>query len=297
MAQSIILNRNSIVSNSYNTVYRYQLPKLTELKDMEIGVKSIDMYNSIFNINASLYNNNVFQYYWFDANGALNNLRTITIPDGYYDTISINEYFMSQMILNTHYLVSTDATPKYLFFLKISDNVNRYAVQLDCSATYTDTQAITGITIGGSLYKYPTTRLNSWKFNANTVFTPRFKFPTTSNFHNILGYNQAEYPATGQNGPLPFLSPNTPSQSPVSSIIVLCNLVRNSLCNPETLLHSFILNSDFGYLNSEKPNEISFMPITNGSYNAIEVRFLDQDLRQIRIQDPQVLINLLLRTK
>jgi hypothetical protein len=63
------------------------------------------------------------------------------------------------------------------------------------------------------------------------------------------------------------------------------------------LLHSFILNADFGYLNSERPNETSYLPITNGSYNTIELRFQDQDLRPIQIRDPQILINLLLRQK
>jgi hypothetical protein len=57
------------------------------------------------------------------------------------------------------------------------------------------------------------------------------------------------------------------------------------------------VNADFGYLNSEKPNEIPYLPITNGSYNFIELRFLDQDLKAIQIQDSQILVNLLLKGK
>jgi hypothetical protein len=295
MAQSIILNRNNIVAGSNNSVFRYQLPKLTSFQNMEIGVKSIDMYNSIFNINASLYNNHRFQYYWFNATGTLSTLHTITIPDGFYDTVSLNEFLYAQLIINTHYLISTEN--KYLFFLKMSDNINRYGIQLDCQITYTNDQAIAGILLNGITYKYPTTRTGSWQFPSSTPLTPRFKFPTTSNFHVIIGYDQAEYPSANRTVSQSFLSTTVPMQSPVSSVIVLCNLVRNELCNPETLLHSFILNADFGYLNSERPNETSYLPITNGSYNTIELRFQDQDLRPIQIRDPQILINLLLRQK
>ena len=62
-------------------------------------------------------------------------------------------------------------------------------------------------------------------------------------------------------------------------------------------MHSFILNSDFGYINNERPNEITYSSIVDGSYSCIELRLLDQDLKQLQIRDPQMLFNLLLRKK
>lgn len=296
MSQNLILNRNNIVSNSNNSVLRYNFPKTTEFKDMEIGVKSIDMYNSIFNINASLYNNNTFQYFWFNSTGDLAVLNTITIPDGYYDVTSINEYFQAQLILRSHCLVDATGT-KYYFFLKISNNLNRYAVQLDTIRTFLDSQALTGVTIGGIVYNYPATRLNSWKFNESSQFAPRFKFLTTNDFNILLGFNKQDYPTSTQTTSQSFLSETTPVQEPVSSILVLCNLVRNTLVSPENIMHSFILTSDFGYINNERPNEITYSTIVDGSYSCIELRLLDQDLKQLQIRDPQMLFNLLLRKK
>jgi hypothetical protein len=296
MSQNLILNKNNIVPNTSNTVLRYNFPRTTEFKDMEIGVKSIDMYNSIFNINASLYNNNIFQYFWFNSAGNLATLFNITIPDGYYDVSSIDEYLKSQLILRSHCLVDSTGT-KYYFFLKISNNINRYAVQLDTIKTFTDSQALAGVTIGGTVYNYPATRVNNWKFHATSTFAPRFKFLTTNAFNTLVGFNQQEYPTSTQNTSQSFLSESAPVQEPVSSILVLCNLVKNTLVSPENIMHSFILNSEFGYINNERPSEITYNTVIDNTYSNIEIRLLDQDLKQIQIQDPQILISLLLRKK
>lgn len=297
MAQSIILNSTHIVPGSNNSRLRYNFPQLQNFKDMTIGLRSIDMYNSIFNINASLYNNNVFRYLWFSNTGTLSVQHTITIPDGYYDTISLNEYLQSQLILRTHYL--TDGNGKNIFYLKMSDNINRYAVQLDAYVVPTDAQATAGIIVGGITYRYPTIRSNptNWIFPSVNVTTPRFQFPTTSQFHLLIGYLQQEYPSTNNTTSQSFLSPNNPVQEPVSSIVCLCNLVRNELCNPVQTFSSFTLNSDFGYINKEQPNEVIFLKIQDGDYGFIELTFLDQQFRNIQIRDPQMLINILIKKK
>ena len=98
--KTLILNSANILPNTNNSNLVYRFPTSLVLQaGQKLALTSFSMYYSTFNI-TSAYNNNVLQYIWFDGV-----TYTITIPDGFYDIQSINNYIHSVMVANTHYCV------------------------------------------------------------------------------------------------------------------------------------------------------------------------------------------------
>ena len=58
--QTIILNRNNVVSGTNNTKYVYQFPKKLQVDGQEIALASLNMYYSWPNIQAMYNNNSVY---------------------------------------------------------------------------------------------------------------------------------------------------------------------------------------------------------------------------------------------
>jgi len=81
--QTIVLNRQNVVSGTNNTKYIYKFPKPFQANSHEIAIASLHMYYSWPNIQ-TLFNNNVFSYMWWDHLGNLTSRQDIAIPDGNY---------------------------------------------------------------------------------------------------------------------------------------------------------------------------------------------------------------------
>lgn len=297
MSQSILFDKTKIVDNT-NTTLRHNFPTTLVIDDenTQMALSSITMYNSIYNINANLYNNNTFSYCFFDNTSTGQTTTTqfkVTLADGYYTTNDINEAFMAQMVANKHYVQSkTDAT-KRTFFISFKDNTVAYRVQAYFSVCPTTADLSNNgwdLPIGAT-----------WKANASVISskTPTVIFPTTSAFNKILGFSQGTYPALNtKNTAYTILGDLIPEQVPASSIIIQCNMVRNDYTVPDNCLYSFqFIGDSFGQLNSERPNELIWMRVKQGSYSSIELRMLDQNYGRLHILDPQMLINVLLRKK
>ena len=289
--RSIILNRNNIVSNTNNTVLRYNFAGTQSFSDQEICVASIQMYNSVFNIDTQLYNNNSFTYTFHNATGTGFDTFSVVIPDGYYSTNDLNEYFVSVMDSRGHF-IQNNTTRAKTYYYTILDNVNRYAVQLVCSKL-PSTADLTGSTRGSTTWTAPAS-------GSATHRTGQITFLTTNNFHLILGFAQQSYPSSPSTASsFNALSSVPPVQQPVSSILLTCNLVENPLSNPSNLLTSFTINqAEFGAMAIINPNNLIWQPcshITGASY--LELRMLDQDFRPFKIQDNQMLFNILIKEK
>ena len=90
----IIFNDQNIIEGTNNSMLRLKFSSPLQIDSTEqIALSTLNMYYSWFNISASQYNNNVFQYRWFDASGVLNQVFTVTIPDGLYTIDTLNEKF------------------------------------------------------------------------------------------------------------------------------------------------------------------------------------------------------------
>jgi len=275
----IILNSSNVVAGSNNSIYRYNFPQgSVKFHKSKVSVASISMYYSWYNILASL-DNNTFTYTWYDFAGST--VEIITIPDGFYDISTLNAYLQSQMIANGHYLV--DAAGDYVYYLEFATNSTYYSIQFNS-------------------YPIPTALPAGYSNPAAITFpavatTPQITI-ASNDFRDIIGFNAGTYPAVTQATTYSKLSDYTPQVSPVQSVILSCTLLNNKYSNPGTILYSFSpAGTSFGSLIQSNPSQFSFVDIQSGNYNTFDIAFLDQNYNFLKINDNNLVVQLLIETK
>jgi hypothetical protein len=280
--RTLILNSTNIVENTNNSVFEYSFPagNVTFKKGSKAALASVQMYYSTFNLTAAN-GNNTFTYTWIDAT-----VVTVTFPDGFYDVDGINDYLHSVMVTNGHYLVSV-STGDYYYFINFNTNANRYAIQVDFFPIGQDLYATP------SAYTIPTGTSTLWtnpSAGANEK-TPTITIPAT-NFRNVIGFAAGTFgtQATGTATSLSVLSTTVPQVTPLSSFVITCSLLQNNYAVPNSLLYSFSPQGTFGDQFTIAPNQYSFIDIQGGIYNTFRIQFLDQDLKPVIIEDPQMVI-------
>lgn len=275
----IILNESNLIATSNNNVYEYKFPNgSAEFKGARLALQSVQMYYSWFNISSSR-GNNEFKFIHPVAAGYTT--YTVTIPDGYYSIPALNSYLQNFLIANNLYLA--DPAGDYVYYLEIVENPTIYAVQLN---TYLVPTALPGggWTDPSGLFSFPA-----------VSETPQLIVPST-NFTNLIGFNPGTYPAAPSAVDYSKASDYTPQISPVSSIILTCNLLENVYSNPQTILYSFSpAGITFGGLIDLKPPEYSFVNIQSGTFWTLRVEFLDQLFNPLPIKDTNLVITLLIK--
>lgn len=278
MAQ-IILNSKNVVPNSNNSRYRYEFQSTQKFENMSVSLTNLNIYYSWFNI-TSVNNNNRFRYKWFDSSGNLTTDNNVDIADGYYSVQTLNEKLQNVLYSRGHYLELTGN--QVVYHLEILTSSTYYAIQLNVYPMVTSAQA--------TLQNLTKPANATWNFPATTL-TPRFAI-LDNNFQNLIGYKTGLYPATANTTTIQnFLSTETPAMSPVSSVIMTSNLIYNQLSNPTNVLYSFSIGTTgFGDIIDIKPNYPQYFKIPNGTYNNIEIEFLDQNFNRMNILDNQLII-------
>lgn len=283
---SIFINSNSLVNNGYNNTYQYNIPggALT-FKDAEIAIAKINIFYSWFNIDSQLYNNNTFSIIFPTA--STTQTLNITLPNGYLSYSDINSYVQSQMISAGLYFL--DASGNYVFFWEIQENSSTYSAQINMASVYT------ALPVG---YSYATTGTYSSAGGLPaTAYTPQTVINSTSNFNNIVGINAGTYPAAQTISDNSKSSDYTPQVSPVQSLSVLCSLVSCKYMQPPNVCFNISTqNIPFGGLISTSPSEYNYLTIPDQSVSNITFQFLDQNYNIVRIQDPNILIQINIRT-
>jgi len=284
----LILNSNNVVPNGFNDTYLYRFPNGSVTFDKDtVAIGSISVYYSWYNITSLTtgagYNNNVFQYVWYSAAPPVT--VTVTLPDGAYEIEDLNAYLQFVMVSNSHYLVN--GSGNFVYFLELVANTTFGKVQLNSYPIPTALPGGWAAPVG-------------WPGFPGVATTPQIIIlpPLTNNFGRVIGYNAGTYPPVVQPTSYSALSQNPPQITDINSIIVSCNLLNNKYSIPNTLLYSFAPElGNFGSLIVEKPPELQFCDIQDGSYTFIEVEFRDQNLNRIQIQDPNLVIVLVIAKK
>lgn len=276
--KTIILNSTNIVPGSQNSQFYYNFPGGgVHFQKDEIAVSNISIFYSWFNINSTLYNNNVFQYYWQGVPF------TVTIPTGNYQISQLNDYLQFVMIQNNHYLIN--AVGKYVYYLELQLNISQYAIQFNAFPIPTSLPSGWSEPVGWSGYPV-------------TEETPQIEILSTNNFKDIIGFNSGIYPNPVQSANYSKLSDNSPQVSPISSMVMECNLINNSLAIPSKLLYAFtVQNVSFGEVLNISVPEYSWNDISDGWYNSLQIQFKDQNLRDVQIKDNQIVILLVIKKK
>ena len=108
MSFTLVMNSKNSYGSGNNT-YKYDFIQgnFNIPPDSEVMVANVQIPYSFYNITQS-YNNNSFQFN-FPTGSYGFATSTITIPDGFYTTTSLNYYLQQWMISNGYYLVNGSA--------------------------------------------------------------------------------------------------------------------------------------------------------------------------------------------
>jgi len=92
-------------------------------------------------------------------------------------------------------------------------------------------------------------------------------------------------------------SQNTPQITSLTSYLMTCSLINNNYSIPNTLLSAFPPSSAFAEQFVFSPNQMSFIDCQPGAYSDFTIQFFDQNLRQIEMEDNQIVVLLVIRSK
>ena len=188
MSFTLVINSKNTFGSG-NNCYKYDFIQgnFNIPPDSEVMVANVQIPYSFYNITQA-YNNNSFQFS-FPKSSNTYTTTTITIPDGFYTTTSLNYYLQQWMISNGYYLVN--GSGQNVYYYTIQYNSYQYGNQI--LAYLVPTSLPAG-------FSYPS------GYNASTIFGGN-GFPTISrtpymtilnnDFGTFLGFSAGNYPNVG----------------------------------------------------------------------------------------------------
>jgi hypothetical protein len=131
--------------------------------------------------------------------------------------------------------------------------------------------------------------------------------PSPQQFGLVIGFAAGTYPNAVIAGvppaqtqlpayliPQTFVSTTAPQVTPLSSFILTCSLINNNYAVPNNLIYSFAPVGTIGEQFTVAPNQYVFIDVLPAQYNRFNVQFIDQAFRPVAIQDPNMIIQLVI---
>lgn len=279
MLKIVVFSSSNYIANSGNT-YTYSLPQTykSQVGD-QIGIASVSMYNTTFNISSARGNNSI-QLIW---NAGTTTTYTFTIPDGYYSVSDLNNFLQQQMILNNLYC-TTNSGSQNVYFAEVQVNAVRYSISLNLYYLPTSANATT---LGYSIPSGAT-----WTFPVSNK-TPQITI--NSSFGNLIGQNAGTYPSSVSASNVQFISTKTPVISPIDSYIMTCNLINNPFSIPNNVFFTLPITASLGSLIISNSSEIIYNDIAPNTYGQIVIQLYDQLYNKLTINDYSLTITLSIR--
>ena len=279
MSFTLVLNSQNVIGTGNNT-YKYDFIKgnFTIPEDSEVMVANVQLPYSFYNI-TSAYNNNSFNLY-FPTGTSTYNTYTITIPDGFYTTTSLNFFLQQFCITNGLYLIN--GSGQNVYFFSIQYNSYQYGNQI--ITTLVPTALPSGFTAPANWTGFP-----------SVSRTPSIEI-LNNNFGTFLGFTAGFYPALNTTSNYSVNSLITPVGSFVNSIIIRCSLVNNRVGNPMDIIDSFTIGqTNFGANINYAPSVNKWVKLSSGTFSNFLITFCDQNLNLIEALDYNILITLLFK--
>jgi hypothetical protein len=284
--QSVILNNTNLVQNSFNNTYAFDFTGSTvSFKDAELALAKIYIYNSWFNVNATLYANQTFSLS-IPYNGANFYTLSITLPNGYYGYQDLQNYIENQLIAIGAYLIN--AAGQYVYGINLTANATYYAAEIDLSPAI----------VQGALPA-------GWGYATSGLYANNAGLPTTANtiqmtwgtsFGKLIGAPPQTFPASLHTTTQTFLSTQTPVIAPVQSLMVRCSLCTNPMMLPSDVIYTLSTNNtQFGQLIVDSPTEYQWNRIPDQSTNRLTITLTDQNFNFVQLQDANIVVVLLIK--
>lgn len=279
---NLVMSSSNVVSGSNNSRYSFSFlsGSFDVLDEAEICVSNITLPYSWFNI-TSAYANTNFSVIW--VVGAVPQQFNFTLQEGFYTVTDINAALQQLCIANGLYLINSAGNN--VFYLTLLYNASTYGVQLICSLVPSSLPV--GWTQPSNFAGYP-----------SVPTTPCLVLLSASTLYKILGFsNSTTYPSTPSTTARSFLSTVTPIGSNVNSLIIRCSLVSNEVGSPSDILDTMPITSTFGSNINYSPPALKWVKLASGTYQKMEIQFVDQNLNSMTILDNNVCISLLINNK
>jgi len=143
----------------------------------------------------------------------------------------------------------------------------------------------------------PTSLPSGWSYPSNKGFTLPFstEYPNITIPNNgvvdLLGIPAGTYPQTTSGGDSYILSTNIPQISPIQCLLFRCNLCNNPFSADPSVIYATTNNDAlFGSLIPCTIYSPQFNSITDGFYQSLEISINDQNLCDVTILDPDIVI-------
>jgi hypothetical protein len=307
MPKTIVFNKTHIVDNTNNSTLVYEFPISANFDNHEVALESVSVNYSWFNISSAL-NNNQITYRWYEPNAnPVNQDYTITFEDGLYEVADINARIQFEMIKNGHYLINPQN--QNVFYFEFLVNVSRFAIQINTFPVPTASQFNSGGGANPSTgagdylnWKKPVADskagTSAWKGYPPSNYNPIVTLPASNNFHKLLGFTAgfATEENSGNNTNKSYLSSVAPEIQPNTNVYISLANVENEYANPSTIIHNLIsTGSAFGSTILDRPNEFAFNKLTRGQYAQLRLQLLGSDFTPLKINDPDMVIVLLIK--
>ena len=116
-------------------------------------------------------------------------------------------------------------------------------------------------------------------------------------FKELIGYSPGTYPEVSDVNDHSFLSDETPTMDPVSTLFLHCSLIsQGGFSDPDDILYVFTAgNAPLGTTIEKVPPKDNYARIRDGTYQSFTLEIKDQDYRRVKIRDPAMVIELTFR--
>ena len=276
---SVILNIKNIVPGSNNSVLKYDFDTALKFENAQVSVNTVNIYFSWFNISEAL-NNNKFSYKWFDSDGNLTQVYTITIKDGYYSVNNLNEYIQSILVSRGHYLLHVESG-NFVYHIELTTNPVYYTIEMNVYAMMSATAAGSNYTRGSTTWALP-----------DETTTIQVILNSTNTFSSLIGLENGTYPEVSDINNYIFPSTKAPTMDPISSVMMTCSFAtQGGFSNPDNIIYSFTPSGvPFGGLIEKQPVLENYINIRDGTYSNFTIELLSQNFQRINIKDSDMLI-------
>lgn len=218
---------------------------------------------------------------------------SVTIPDGQYTVQQLNTFLQFTFIQNTHYLV--DGSGNYVYFYEILWNPTKDIVEL---VSYPIPTALGTYTLPvGATWSLPAVTTTPQLLLTRSSVYNEFTFLTTYfGLGYLLGFATGIYPPAPQTSVYNVLADYPDEVYSINAISLACNMLSNNLSIPQSLLYSLPINDvGFGEAIVDKQGSYAFVPILDGVYPDIIIRFYDQNGNRLRVRDTDIVVYLLIK--
>lgn len=269
----ILIGQKDYIGNS---TFRYYPPAGTiSLNRSEIGLESISIPYSWFNITTAFNNRSIGSIAW-PTGAASYDYYQVVFDEGFYTVDSLNAWIQNWMIQQGLYLINDSG--EYVYYLEIVQNSTFYRLQWN-------------------LYDVPTSLPSGWSNPGGLVFPstsrkPMITIGSSSNFGALIGFSAGTYNSATNLGDL------IPQLSPVTQIIVQTISLDNKYSTVPSNLHAFtVVNTTFGSMIQVEPPNITYVDVCDCSVNYIDIKLVDQNYNPLAFQDTAVLIKIIIKVR